>query len=163
VRRVLDDRDGVRDQRIEVGRLAREVDGDDRLRPVRDQLGDAIGVDVEVGVAHVREDGRRARVDDDVGRRRPGDRGRDHLVARPHADREQREVERRRSGGHRQHVLGLDELREAPLELGRARSGRQPARAQRLGDRLDLLVADRRRLETEHRGSLLRRDSLHRP
>ena len=32
----------------------------------------------------------------------------------------------------------------------RARPGRQPAGAQRLGDRRDLLVADRRRLEAEH-------------
>ena len=36
------------------------------------------------------------------------------------------------------------------FELGRARPGRQPAGAQRLGDRGDLLLADRRRLEAEH-------------
>ncbi len=79
------------------------------------------------------------------------------------ADREQRKVQRGGPGGHGEHVLGLDVLREPPLELGRARPGRQPAGAQRLGNRVDLLLTDRRRLEAEHRFSSLRRDFLHRP
>ncbi len=41
--------------------------------------------------------------------------------------------------------------------------GRQPAGPQRLRDGVDLFVADRRRLEAEHRLPFLRRDSLHRP
>ena len=48
-------------------------------------------------------------------------------------------------------------LRGAPLELGRAGPGREPAGAHRLGDRGDLLLADRRRLEAEHRGPPLLR------
>ena len=44
-----------------------------------------------------------------------------------------------------------DVLGEAPLELGRARAGRQPAGAERLGDGGDLLLADRGRLEAEQR------------
>jgi hypothetical protein len=112
---VLDDRDPQGDQRVEVGRLAREVDRDYRLRPIGDELGDSVGVDVQVGVADVGEDRGRARVDDHVRGRGPGDRGRDHLVAGPDADGQESEVERRRSRRHGQHVLGLDELSEAPL------------------------------------------------
>ena len=41
--------------------------------------------------------------------------------------------------------------REALLELGRLRAGRQPAGADRLGDGRDLLLADRGRLEREER------------
>ena len=110
-----------------------------------------LGVDVEVGVAHVGEDRGRARVDDHVRGRGPRDRARDHLVARLDADGEEREMERGGAGGDGEHVLGLDELGEAPLELGRLRPGGQPAGAQRLRDRGDLLLADRRRLEAEHR------------
>ena len=35
VRRVLDERDAVREERVEIGRLAGKVDGDDRLGPRR--------------------------------------------------------------------------------------------------------------------------------
>ena len=48
-------------------------------------------------------------------------------------------------------MLGLEELAHAPLELGRARAGRQPAGADRLRDGCDLLFADRRAAGT--RGS----------
>jgi hypothetical protein len=153
----------VGEQRVEIGRLAREVDGNDRLRLVGDELGDVVGVDVQVGVADVRENGRGAGVNDHVRSRGPGDRSRDHLVARPDADREEREVERGSPGRDREHVLGLNVFGEAPLELGRPWTGRQPARAQGLGNGLDLLVTDRRRLEAEHGCSLVRRDFLHRP
>ena len=60
-------------------------------------------------------------------------------------------MERRRSGGEGERVLGAEVLGEAPLELGRAGPGREPARAQRLGDGRDLLLADRGRLEAEER------------
>ena len=76
----------------------------------------------------------------------------------PDADGEQREMERGGAGRDGEHVLGLDVLGEAPLELGRARAGRQPARAKRLRDGRDLLLADRGRLESEHGGSSFRRD-----
>jgi hypothetical protein len=102
-------------------------------------------------------------VDDHVRGRGPRDGRRDHLVAGPDADREQREVQRGRTGRDREHILGLDVLGETPLELRGARPGRQPAGAQGLGDGLDLLVADRGRLEPEHGCSFLRRDFLHRP
>ena len=106
-------------------------------------------VDVEVALAHVDEDGRRAGVDDHVRGRGPRDRRRDHLVAGLDPERDEREVHRRRAGGDGEHVLRLEVLGHPLLEQRRPRAGRQPAGAERLGDRLDLLLADRRRLEAE--------------
>src|SRR5262249_24116096 len=78
-----------------------------------------------------------------------GERRRDHLVARPDAEGDEREVERGGAGRDGEHVLRLQVKAHARLELGGARPGRQPARPQRVGDGLDLLLADRRRLERE--------------
>ena len=89
-------------------------------------------IEVEVSVEHVREDRCRARVHDHVRGRRPGDRGRDHLVTGPDSEGDERQVQRGGSGRDRQHVLGLEVLREAALELGGPRPGRQPAGAERL-------------------------------
>ena len=146
---VLDHRQAERPERVEVGRLAVEVHGEDRLRPLGDRLGDAGRVDVQRVVLHVDEDRRRAGVDDHVRGRRPGDRGRDHLVAGADAEGDEREVQRGRAGGEREHVLGLEVLGRAPLELGRGGPGREPAGAQRRGDGGDLLLADRGGLEAD--------------
>ena len=59
------------------------------------------------------------------------------------------QMERRRAGGERHRMLGADVLGEAPLELPGAGAGRDPAGLERLDDGLDLLGADRRRLEAE--------------
>ena len=107
------------------------MNGDDRLRPLVDELGDARGIDVEIVVAHVREHRRRARVHDDVRRRRPRDRRDDHLVALADAERDERKVECRRAGRDREHVLRVEQRRRALLELRRLRPRRQPARTQR--------------------------------
>ena len=93
--------------------------------------------------------GRRAAVLDHVRRRGPRDRARDHLVSRPDAEREQRQVERGRSRRDGEHVLGLEVGGHALLQQRRPRAGRQPARAERLGDGRDLLLPDRGRLEAE--------------
>ena len=66
-------------------------------------------------------------------------------------------MQRGRAGRDREHVLRLEVLAHPPLELGGARPGRQPARAERLGDRLDLVLADRRAAGT--RGSVRTRRS----
>jgi hypothetical protein len=147
--RVLDNRHAERPQRLEVARLARQVHRQDRLCPLRGELGGTGGIEVEVALADVGEDRRRAAMDDHVRRRGPGDRRRDHLVAGADAERDEGEVHRGGPGRERDHVLRLEVLGHAPLELGRARAGRQPARAEGLGDGLDLLLADRRRLEAE--------------
>ena len=129
-----------------------------------DQPRHLVRIDVEITLADVREHGPRAGVHDDVGGRRPGDRRRDHLVAGPDAERDQRHVERRRAGRDRERVLRADILGEPPLELRRPRPGRQPARPERLGDSLDLLVPDRRGLEGEEGVAArtgVRRELLH--
>ena len=80
----------------------------------------------------------------------------------PIAERDQREVHRRRSRRRpRARASRPTYSREAFLELGRARAGRQPAGADRLRDGGDLLVADRRRLEAEE-GLAPRRQLRHR-
>ena len=149
VRCVLDERQAERRKLVEVGGLAVEIDGDDRLRALVDELAHAGRIDVERVVANVGEDGRRATVDDHVRRRGPGDRRRDHLVAGPDTERDERQVERRGARGDGEHVLCLEVVAHAGLELGRARSRRQPARPQRLRDGVDLRFGDRRGLERE--------------
>ena len=67
----------------------------------------------------------------------------------PTPTREQREVERGRARGDREHVLGLEVGGHPLLEQRGPRAGRQPARAQRLDDGGDLLLPDRGRLEAE--------------
>ena len=118
------------------------------------------GIDVQVVLAHVDEDGRRAGVDDHVRGRRPGDRRRDHLVAGPDAERDEREVQRGRARGDREHVLRLEVLGHPLLEQRGARPGRQPAGAERLGDGGDLLLADRGRLEAQWVSRVIRRGSV---
>ena len=115
----------------------------------RDERGDQRRVDVEVALADVAEDRRGTAVLDHVRGRGPRDRARDHLVAGTDADREQRQVERRGAGGDGEHVLGLEVCGHALLEQRGPRAGRQPAGAQRLDDRGDLLLPDRGRLEAE--------------
>jgi hypothetical protein len=61
----------------------------------------------------------------------------------------QRQVQRGRARRDGKHVLGIEIVAHARLELGGAWSRRQPARTERLGDRLDLVLADRRRLERQ--------------
>ena len=114
----------------------------------------ALRVDVERVVADVGEHRRRAGVDDHVRGRGPGERAGDHLVAGADPERDEREVERRGARRDREHVLRLEVVAHARLELGRARAGRQPARAERLGDGLDLGLGDRGRLEREEFRSL---------
>ena len=113
------------------------------------RAGISAGSMLRSAVADVAEDGRRAAVLDHVRRRGPGDRARDHLVARADADREQRQVERRRARGDGEDVLGLEVGGHPLLEQRGPRPGRQPARAQGLGDGGDLLLPDRGRLEAE--------------
>jgi hypothetical protein len=152
--RVLDDRHAERPERLELARLSGQVDGDDRLRPRSDRFRHLVRIDVEVRVSDIGEDRRRAAVDDHVRRRGPGDRAGDHLVAGPNPERDERQVQRRGSGGDSEHVLGFQVFAQAPLELRRAGPGGQPARADRLGDRFDLLLAHGGRLEAEHRLAL---------
>jgi hypothetical protein len=158
---ILDDRDAERPQRLEVGGLAGQMNRNDRLGSRRHETRDVIRIDVQVALAHVGEHRRRARVHHDVRRRGPRDRRRDHLVAGPDAQREEREMQRGRPRGDGEDMRGLQVLGEACLELGRARAGGEPARPERFGDRLDLLVPDGRRLKSERPGATCGRSLLH--
>ena len=75
------------------------------------------------------------------------------ITSSPVADpeRDEREVHRRGAGRDREHVLRVEVLGHPLLEQRRTGPGRQPAGAERLGDGLDLLLADRGRLEAELR------------
>ena len=86
---------------------------------------------------------------DDVCGRGPRDRARDHLVARPDTDREQRQVQGRRARCDGEDVLCVEIRRHPLLEQRRPRPRRQPTRSERLGDGRDLLLPDRGRLEAE--------------
>ena len=107
--------------------------------------------------------GRRARVLDHVRGRGPGDRRRDHLVAGADAEREEREVHRAVPEATASTCCASRYVGDALLEQRRSRAGRQPAGAERLRDRRDLLLADRGRLEAElglagpHRARSVRR------
>ena len=136
VRGVLDDRQPELDELVEVGRLAVEVDRHDRLRSLVDELARrapgsmfrlSSRTSAKTGVAPqwtitFAVDGQVIEV---VITSSPG----------PDAERDQREVQGRRAGRHRQHVLRLEVVAHARLELGGAGAGRQPARAQRLARR----------------------------
>ena len=112
---------------------------------------DQLWIDVQVALSHVDEDRRRARVDDHVRRRRPGDRRGDDLVSLSDSERDEREVHRRGAGGDREDVLRVEVLGHPLLEQSCTRPRRQPARAERVRDGLDLLLPDRGRLEAQHR------------
>ena len=62
---------------------------------------------------------------------------------------EEGEMHRARPGADREHMLDLEVLGHPLLQLRGARACGQPAGAEGLGDRGDLLVADRRRLEAQ--------------
>ena len=152
---VLDDRDLTaphrRLDRIHVARATGEVHRHDRPGARRDRRLYEVGVDVQGAWIDVGEARRRARVEDRVHRRGPGERARDDLVARPHAGHAQGQVQRVGARRRGDRVLGAGVLGEALLELGHARARREPARLERLDHRVDLGAADDRRRELEQR------------
>ena len=103
MRRVLEDLDparaGDRLDRGHVGRASGEVDGEDHARARRDSLGNAGRVDVHRPAIAVGEDDASPDVEDGVRRGDEGERGRDDLVLRLHAEGDQREMEPGRAGG----------------------------------------------------------------
>ena len=83
VRRVLDDGEAESDDRVDIRGLTGEVHRHDRLRPLGHAAGTLAASSVRSSSPHIAEDRARARVRDRVRSRRPGQRSRDHLVARP--------------------------------------------------------------------------------
>ena len=101
--RVLDERDAVRvaelDERVEIGRLPVEVDGDQRARrgPSSRRRPRSASISPVVSSQSTSTTSR-AELHDGQDRRDEGVRGRDHLVARADAERLEAEVERGGAG-----------------------------------------------------------------
>ena len=128
-------------QRAPGDRTAEEVHGENRLR-ARPDL-ELCRVEVERVRVDVDEHGPRPGERDDVGRRRERVGGDEHLVPRLEAKREHREVEGRRSGGDRDRMLDAASTGEERLELGHLRPHREHPGLEHLGNRLELLRAER--------------------
>ena len=112
---------------------------------------DLVGVDAQRDRVDVAEDRLRAGLDDHVRGRRPGQRGRQHLVAGADPERDERQVHRGRAGRDRERMLDAAVGGELLLELRRERSGREPAGLERVQHVRALLVAERGRSEAERR------------
>src|SRR5262245_56939848 len=110
VGRVLDQRDaaagGDRLQGVQVERLTREVDGQDRARARRDRALDRVGQDLERPRIDVDEHRARADGEDHVTGRGPRHRGRDDVVAATDPGGEECEVEAGRRRADRDRVTG---------------------------------------------------------
>ncbi len=138
--RVLDQDEAVllgeRAERVELARVAEDVDGDDPLRPRRDRRLDRGRIEVHRPLVDVGEHRRRTLVDEAVGRGDERVRRRDHLVALAQATDRGEQVQparARRDGGR---VGRADLLREGTLEALDRRAERQPARPEHLEDEL---------------------------
>jgi hypothetical protein len=113
---VLHDRDAELHQRVEVGRLAVEVDGQDRLRPRRQPPLHLRRIErIRHGI-DVREDGPRPGALDPDDRRHAGVRSRDHLVAGLDARRKERDRDRIGARRDADGMGGPAGLRERGLE-----------------------------------------------
>ncbi len=153
MRHVLDQRDAALVaqllQPVNPGGVASVVHGADRLRAWRDARLQVHRVE---GRALARDDlgehRRRAAIHHRGGGRRERKRGHDHLVAGADASGQVGEVQRRGAAGERDRVTRAELRRERLLERGGAGAERQPARAQRLRDRLEVL---RRQPQVEQR------------
>ena len=144
--RILDQREtvprGELAQRVELARIAEDVDRDDRLRPLRDRRLHGRGIEVQRRRVDVREDRRRALVDEAVRRRGERVRRRDHLVARPDAGDPAEQMQPGRAAGDRGGVRSAACLSEQLLEPLDHRPERQPPGSQHLDDGLLLPLVE---------------------
>jgi hypothetical protein len=153
VRRILDQRQASLPaqlaQRCQCGRVAAVVDGAHGLRAWRDAPLHVRGIDPEV--VRAGDVGQHRRCAAVAHRRGGGDerhRRHDDLVARPDAGGQVREVKRRGAARQRDRVRHAQHFRKRRLEALRARTHRQPARAQAGRDRVDVALAQ---ADVEHR------------
>src|SRR5688572_15458387 len=108
-------------------------------------------VDVAGGEVDVHEDRGGARALDHVGAGEEALRRRDHLVTRAHAEHLEGDLHGAGGRGKRAHGTATHVLRERALERRHLGAARDPAAAQRLGDRGDHLFVDRGACEREIR------------
>ncbi len=142
---------GELEDRIEVRRLAHEVDRQDHLRSRREPLLDLLDPDVQSGRVDVREDGPGAAVDDRVERRHERHGRRHDFVARADSEREERDVQARGRRGDRHGIAAADVLGERGGETLDLRPRRDPAGGERIEQLLDFLGADGRTGERKER------------
>ena len=113
------------------------------LTGFRERRLEATGVEVERVGLDFHEERVGAEVSDDLSARREGVHRHRHAVARPDADRLEREVQAGRRRVHGERMLRADARGEFRLEAPRHGPGRDPAGAQALGDRGNLFFANR--------------------
>ena len=153
VRGVLDDTNSVPIaecvEPVHVDRSTGEMDRHDRRRPWRDCGLRLIEVDQPGAGLAVDEDRRRPDVLDGIGGGDERHRGHDHLVAGADVQCPQCEHQGRRAGRDAANMRDADVLLEHALESLDLRARADPARTQRVGDLLDLRVAQERPSEDE--------------
>jgi hypothetical protein len=137
--RVLDDRQAKALERRQVGRVAEDVDRQQRRRALGHRRGRGLRIEVQRPRVDVGEHRPCALEEHHVGAGHERERRGHHVVARRHADRAQREVQARSAARHRAGVRRADPLRELPLERRHPRPEREVARAQDLDHRRLLL------------------------
>ena len=157
VRGVLDDDQAVlprqRAQRVEVRRLPGVVDRHDRARPRSDPAGDVLRVEAERPGVHVGEHRPRAGQLDHVRRRRPRQRGNDHLIAGFQVQHRDGQVQSAGGGIDGDGLRRVQPLAEQRLELRHLRPGGDPAGAERLDDLGDFRILDGRAAERQESGA----------
>ena len=136
-------------QRVQLARVAEDVDRDDRLRLVRDRSLDGGGIEVHRPLVHVREDGHRAFVDEAVGRGDEGVRRGDHLVPLPEAADHREQVQARGARGDGSRERRSDLLGEELLEAVDRRPEREPPRPKHLEHELLVALVEVRRRERD--------------
>jgi hypothetical protein len=137
------------EQRIEVGGMAVEVHGQERPRARGERLLHGFGRHVERRGIEVGEHGPRARAQD-AERGESGAERRGHdLVARAHAQRLERELDRLRAVGHAHGVFRPERLREFALEGLAFGSQHEPSRVEHAAHRLLDLAAHRGHVAAE--------------
>ena len=150
--------DGV--QLVELARVAVDVDGDDRLRPLGHRGLDGGGIEIERPPVDVREDGSPALVEEAVRARGERVRRRDDLITRPDPGRDAEQMQACGARGDGRCVGGADALGQELLEAVDRRPEREPARAQHLEDQLLLALAEVRPRKRDRRHFLLHACSM---
>jgi hypothetical protein len=139
---VLDDRQAVALQGRRVGRVAEDVHRQQCARAVGDRRRGRRRVEVQRDRVDVHEHRARPLVEHGVRRGDEGERRRHDLLALPHTDRAQRQVQAGRARGHGAGVRHAQPGGERGLEGGHARAERELAGAQDLEHELLLARSD---------------------
>src|SRR5207249_1926951 len=150
---VLDERKsmslGQLPQRIELARIAEDVDSEDRAGAVSDGGLRRSRVEVQRTRVDVREHGPRALVEEAVGRGDEGERRRHNLVSGADSGQSDGEVKPRGAARDARRVSRADALCKELLEAVERRAERERTRAQHLEHELLLALAEVRRGEAD--------------